>query len=276
MNEQMRAGDAVILKVGTNTLVTSRGGRERLDTDSFLRIGNQVRQLTKMGVHVMIVTSAAITAGMVKTATRSRPDKASHMNELQRLASIGNPLILNAWADAIDPLVSGQLLLTRSELKDDAQAQERKETLSTIQTLWSHNEVPIVNENDAITHEEISFGDNDMLAALLAARVNSIPEFGGRTRLIILSDINGVYADIANGNSLISRYDFDDEPSIQIGSVGANGTGGICSKLAAARFGVERNVRVVLTNGRAEDAVILPVRSGLGTRFCLSTMYNFV
>lgn len=271
MDDQMREGNVVILKVGTSTLVTCEDGEERLDTDSFRRIGNQVRHLTKMGVHVMIVTSAAITAGMVKTATPSRPDKATHMKELQRLASIGNPLILNAWADAIDPLVPGQLLLTRSELKDDAQAQERKETLSTIQTLWSHKEVPIVNENDAITHEEITFGDNDMLAALLAARVNSIPEFGGRTRLIILSDINGVYADIADKSSLISRYDFCAETSVQIGSAGRNGTGGIRSKLAAARFGVERNVRVVLTNGRADDAAISPVRSGLGTQFYLPT-----
>lgn len=216
-----------VLKVGTNLLMHHQGDGEALNYDMFSRIAVQA-----FGeANVVIVSSAAITAGMAVTDTLVRPDKEAEMPELQRLASIGWRHVLNAWDASLFRKTSGGLLLTRQDL---SHRRERQEALQVIHALLSHKDVPIVNENDAITHEEIAFGDNDRLAATLAASLAKSALFGSQVRLFLLSDVNGVYADRNNPASRIPVIaNLEEYAHLAEGPDSDNGTGGMVTKFAA-------------------------------------------
>lgn len=260
--------DVVVVKIGTSTLVTKNGNDERLDEESFFRIGRQVCQIQASGVRVILVSSAAITAGMVALGVRVRPSRSSHMSQLQLLASVGWRNVLNMWADALRPNPVAELLLTRTELN---QTRPRRQAISTIQNAWLYGAVPIVNENDSITHEEVTFGDNDMLAAQLAVCIGMYPEHCGSVNLVILSDVDGVYADPSDRTSVMATLDLAAKHQFILGGKGNYGTGGIVSKLAAAQCAVSGGVQATVANGRTGNVLLESLGGVTGTRFWCSS-----
>lgn len=261
--------NVLILKVGTNTLIEKQAdSSEKLDTASFERIGKQVLALQEQGQHVIIVSSAAITAGMVEAGMSIRPQKATEMAKLQRLASIGWRHVLNEWDAALGRSHIGELLLTKRELAMD---EERDEVLRVTHTLLSYGDVAIANENDAITHQEIAFGDNDTLAATFAAQIGRSILFGSNVRLMLLSDIDGVYADIEDAGSVIRRIDnIDEYAHLAGGTNGEYGTGGMITKFAAARIATASGVDMWIANGRAEQVIERALAGEIGTHFACS------
>jgi glutamate 5-kinase len=260
-----KVDDIVVVKVGTSTLTKKRAdGSEELDVASFERIGQEILEIQKSGTHVVLVSSAAITAGMVETGSAARPSKESGMPELQRLASIGWRKILNAWDLATPGATVGELLLTRHELSVDS---ERDEALQVIYTLLTCGDLPIVNENDAITHEEISLGDNDALAANLAVRIKHSALFG-HVRLVLLSDIDGVYEDKNDASTIIREIDNVEAHKHLAGGAGStNGTGGMLSKFAAAKLANYNGIEMWIANGRDNSAIQRVLAGEIGTKF---------
>jgi glutamate 5-kinase len=256
----------LVIKVGTSTLTKMHAnGRVALDFESFKRIGQQIMAIRQKGYRVVVVSSAAITAGMVDVGLTVRPDAKDDMPNLQRLASVGWRHILNAWSDAMDDVSIGELLLTKRELESH---KEEAEALRVSYELISHGNIPIVNENDAITHEEIAFGDNDTLAAIFTSKIKESKLFGDNVSLIILSDINGVYADIHDKHSIIKQInDLATYENIAQNSSGGLGTGGMITKFAAAKIVHQCGVDMYIANGRTENVIQRALNKEIGTHF---------
>lgn len=258
--------NVLVIKVGTSTLTkTSLSGQTELDYDSFRRLGEQIIQLRDKGHHVVIISSAAITAGMVEVGLTVRPDAKNDMPNLQRLASIGWRHILNAWSDALGGVTIGELLLTRQELESD---REEAEALRVSYELMSHGNIPIINENDAIAHEEIAYGDNDTLAAIFTSKMKLSGLYGDNVSLVILSDINGVYEDINDERSIIKEIDTIDAyiNSARDSSTGL-GTGGMITKFAAAKIIHDCGADMYIANGRTKNTIERAIRKEIGTHF---------
>ncbi len=265
--KQALTQEIVIIKVGTNTLVQKLASRkEILSKDVFESIASQVLQLRKNGTQVILVSSAAITAGIIATKLSKRPSGNSAIPELQRLASVGWRHILNHWQESFGNLVIGELLLTKYELSRDLT--ERDEALRTIYTLLSHGDLPIINENDAITHEEISFGDNDMLAANLAVQITNSPLFASKVKLILLTDVNGLYRDKNDAYTVIRKVDdVNKYKHLADNTVSQNSRGGIKSKLDAADLVTSKGVVMIIANGIAPDSILRSLKGEIGTTF---------
>lgn len=178
-----------IMKAGGAVLGVENGGGQpiRVNQEAFDSIGQEISGAEN---NIVLVSSFAIARGMAEAGVVTRPDD-DEISELQRLAAIGQPLVQRAWAEAIPDKTTAELLLTREELEDTFRL---REILRTLQTFSSHDDVPVVNENDAISHEEISFGGNDVLSAMLAMGMQRSQNFG-QIRLFMLTDVNGVYED---------------------------------------------------------------------------------
>lgn len=258
--------NVLVIKVGTNTLIkTQSDGSECLDLGAFARIGRQIIELKEQGHHVVLVSSAAITAGMVVTGVAKRPEE---ITKLQRLASIGWRHVLNAWGEAFEDITIGELLLTKQELELPT---ERDEVLRVTRELMSHGDIAVINENDAITHAEITFGDNDTLAATFAAKIRLSELFGNNIKLVILSDVEGVYRDTTDSRTLIR--DIDDITTYEhlaLGAAKKHGTGGMISKFAAARIATSNGVEMYIANGKVDSAIKRTLCGVIGTRFALS------
>ncbi len=261
--------NVLLVKVGTNTLTEKcRDGSERLDIRSFARISKQIINLQKGGMNIAIISSAAITAGMVATGLKKRPSKEQDMVNLQRLASIGWRPVLNAWDRELQTLTVGELLLTHAELDLNS---ERSEVLQVTHELMKQGDIVIANENDAISHIEIAFGDNDKLAATFAAKIGQSALFGSNIRLVLLSDIDGVYADINDRNSVINTiYDIDAYDHCVRDTDKEGGTGGMLTKFDAARIAMSAGVEMWIANGRTENAIARALSGEIGTRFALT------
>ncbi len=258
--------NVLVIKVGTSTLTKKRAnGSEELDSTSFQRLGDQFLKLQRHGYNVVVVSSAAISAGMMATDLKVRPSKTKAMPSLQRLASIGWRHVLNAWDQALFGVNLGEILLTKQELDLPT---ERDEALRVTYELMSHDDIIIANENDAITHAEIAFGDNDALAATFATKIKQSGCFGNRVKLIILSDVNGVYENARDAGTLIPTIkDMAQFEHLALGTTNSNGTGGMVTKFAAAKIAVSNGIETYIANGREENVIEKALAGSSGTRF---------
>lgn len=258
----------IVVKVGTSTLFCENEGRERLDDTSFARIGGQVIALSEHDYNCIIVSSGAVTAGLEAADLSQRPNGDEVMPEIQRLATIGWHRVMNKWDSAlVGKKLAGELLLTKREL--DLDAPEHDEALRTIYTLLSHGDVPIINENDAITHSELShqsFEQNDTLAAVLAAQIMLSPLFSKNVKLVLLSDVDGVYEDVAKPDTLIHRIeDLDEYRHVAGESNSTCGKGGMLTKFDAIDIAHSAGVDVAIANGRAKYAIHKALLGKIGT-----------
>lgn len=258
--------ELLVIKVGTSTLTKPDSvDWLALDHFSFREIGQQVVQLADAGTNVAIVSSAAIAAGYACSREERTTEARKDTLEKQRMACLGQASLMHAWQTSLQPKLTGQVLFTRHELNSP----EKNELRDVTQRLFERGDIPVANENDALSHEEISFGDNDMLAAHFTALLHGSGLFK-RSRLVILSDIDGLYEDRRDPSSVIRLVNNIDDYQHLAGDAGsANGTGGMASKFKAVRIANQSGIEVYLANGRTTNAIQKTLDGEIGTKFAV-------
>jgi glutamate 5-kinase len=228
----------LVVKVGSTSL-TQTGGR--LDGAQVRALAGELAAARKRGIACVLVSSGAIAAGLEPLALRKRP---TDIPSLQAAASVGQGILMHAYQTAFARrrIPVGQVLLTQDDFvrrKGYLNAHNALERLLTLGV------VPIVNENDTVAVDEIRFGDNDRLAALVAIMVRA-------DLLVLLSDVDGVFTDDPRkrGAKLIPTV--ENPASLRIGSKGSElSSGGMASKVEAARVAGSGGCSVIVANGRA-------------------------
>ena len=234
----------IVLKVGSNVLRNDDG---TANINVFKNLTDQVAEMMEQGKQVIIVSSGA---GIYGVAAIDRWSRRNDMNYKQALCAIGQVELMMVYKEhfAAHGIHVGQMLLTREDFSDEENTLHIRNTLFT---LTDEQVVPIINENDSVSVDEIKTGDNDTLSALTACLWNA-------DVLICLSDIDGVFDCDPKSNKdaeLIEEvYDVDgllDE--IDIHGKSDFGTGGIATKIEAARKAARYYIPTVLLNGKKED-----------------------
>lgn len=249
----------VVVKVGTSTITYENG---LLNFDRIDKLARQLSDLHNQGKEVVLVTSGAIGVGVGKLGLKAKP---STIPEKQAAAAVGQGILLHIYEKFFSEYgqLVAQILLTKDDITNKARYVNAK---NTFHQLLSQGVIPIVNENDAIATHEIKFGDNDTLSAL----VTSLTE---ADLLILLSDIDGLYD--ADPKKIPSAKLIDYVPQITkevealAGGAGTKqGTGGMITKLKAAKITSDANASMVIANG-AYDNVIRDILSykQVGTLF---------
>lgn len=245
-----------VVKVGSNMLCS--GGP--LLIRAWMK---QVSELkSKHGIEVVWVSSGAIASAVDRTRFKK---KQKTLPEKQALSAIGQPLVIDLYNIGLQTqgMLGAQVLLTY----DDLTAKERRQNFkNTINQLLKWDVTPILNENDAVSTDEIKFGDNDSLSAKVAATVNA-------ERLVIMTDVPGLYDSDPKQNPsarLISTLNQIPDKllnAIDRGSGSSRGSGGMYSKIRAAKEASEKGIETWLVKGDVPDA-LLKVASGeaVGTR----------
>lgn len=249
----------VVVKVGTSTLTHSTGKL------NFFRIEKLVRELsdlTNQGKQIILVTSGAVGAGMDRLGLKEKPKT---IPEKQAAAAIGQGILMHTYEKIFGEYgqVVAQVLLTR---EDSVKRKRYTNSRNTLLMLLNMGVIPVVNENDAVSIDELKIGDNDTLSATVATIVDA-------DVLIILSDVEGVYTDNPQTNPsahLISEIN-DITPEIEAlsGEPGSlRGTGGMFTKIQAAKIAVNSGIAMIIASG-TRDGVIRDILQGsdIGTIF---------
>ena len=246
MKEIFLSGNRIVIKIGTNLLADRAKG---INVDRIDAIGKSVSALQSQGKQVAIVTSGAIGAGMLLLGMKERPRA---IPEKQAAAAIGQPILMEAYENAFRKYHStiAQILLT----KDDFASRVRyNNTKNTFSALFDKGVVPIVNENDTVAVEEIKLGDNDNLSSLVANLI-------GADLLIILSDVDGLYSDDPSKNPNAELIPVVEKFTQQIEKLAKKNrnelsTGGMLTKIRAAKQCVSAGIAVVIANGRKPNVL---------------------
>jgi glutamate 5-kinase len=247
-----------VIKIGTSSVcdIDARLSQEKID-----RFVSQLRILVSREHEILVVTSGAVGAGV--GAVGKTPQD---VTDKQALAAIGQARLMEAYQRALHPIIVGQVLLTRQDLEDQ---DRRQASRSTLERVLSWGAIPVINENDTVTDAEIRIGDNDTLAARVAVLMEA-------HRLVILSDIDGLYTENPKKNPGAHRIEAvpcvtaDDMQRFSSEERGGLGTGGMATKLEAARIAQEAGIGMVLAASQEPDVLdkIEGIKSWQGgTRF---------
>lgn len=249
----------IVIKVGTSTLSHSTG---KLNFQRIEKLVRELADLANQGKEIILVTSGAVSAGMDRLGLKEKPKT---IPEKQAAAAVGQGILLHTYEKIFGEYgqIVAQVLLTR---EDSVNRKRYANSRNTLLTLLSMGVIPIINENDAVAVDELKIGDNDTLSAMVASIVDA-------DVLIILSDVEGVFT--ANPQSdptaaLIPEIS-DITPEIEdlAGGPGSmRGTGGMYTKIQAAKIAVNSGVVMVIASG-FRDGVVREVLSGsnVGTLF---------
>ena len=242
MNDRsdFRAIERVVIKIGSRLLAEDIDAR-------VTSLAAEAKLLRDRGVDVVIVTSGAIALGWRRLGY---PEKPRTIPALQASAAVGQGHLIHAWQRALAAhgLAAGQLLLTHDDVRNRRRYLNARLAFAE---LLRTGAIPVVNENDTVSVDEIKFGDNDRLAALCTSLVEA-------DALVILTDVDGLYdGDPASGAHLIPEVRDIDREAVAIagGSVGGFGTGGMASKVQAAKIAGRFGVVTVVAGGRREHSV---------------------
>ena len=250
----------VVVKIGSSSLTDQRG---QIRGDVIASVVAQLASARAQGHEVILVTSGAVASGVAGLGLAERP---SDVLSLQALSAIGQPKLMAAYNNALAAhgLVAAQVLLVPHDFVDRQQYLHARET---IQRLIEFGCVPIVNENDAIANNEIRYGDNDHLSALLAHLVSA-------DMLVLLTDTDGLHTDNPRTNPDAQRVAVvrADDPLLSVTATShgsERGSGGMASKLASARIASWSGVTAVIASATNDAAVLSAVNGdeGTGTRF---------
>lgn len=224
----------VVLKIGSKSLS---------DESAFARIAADVKKaLSAKGKRsVVIVSSGAIALGMHHLSMKARP---KHMAGLQAAAAAGQSLLMQRWGDAFGKRAVAQVLLTHADLSNRARANNARAAVTKLLDL---HVVPIINENDAVAVDEIRFGDNDALAAMVTPLCDG-------DLLLLLSDVEGVLDADDRRIPYLPQIDDDAFALVRPGTTEV-GTGGMQSKLEAARIGALAGANVVIAGAEERDVL---------------------
>ena len=254
-------GSGWVVKIGSGLLTRPRGG---IDTAFIAEIVRQIASLRQKGIPVILVSSGAISSGMTVLGLKKRP---KDIPGIQACATVGQPYLMQAYSRALAKhgMCSAQILLTSWDLDSRRLYTNAQETLRTL--LEPGNCLPVVNENDAITFEEIqmlnTFGDNDRLSSHIAL-------LAGACKLVILSNIDGLYTRPDGTGTLVERVrEIDDKIAGYAGQTQSErSVGGMVSKLEAAKLMLQHSIPMVIANGRAKDVLVNLARGkAVGTLF---------
>ena len=236
-----------VVKVGTSSITSPSGA---LDDAALVKLGSEVATARARGHEVVMVCSGAIAAGLPALGWRERP---TDLGTLQAVAAVGQPRLMERLGTILDGhgLVAGQVLLTPHDFGYRPQYLHARDTMRRLLDLGV---VPIVNENDTIADDEIRYGDNDRLAALVSHLVNA-------DVLVLLTDTPGLFtADpraVEHASLIEEIVEVDEALEAVAGGAGTvRGSGGMASKLAAAKMATWSGVRAVIASTSAPDVVV--------------------
>lgn len=257
----------IVVKVGTSTLTHELGSVNLKNMDKLVRV---LCDLSGMGHEMILVSSGAIAVGTEKLGLPKRP---TELAQKQAVAGVGQCQMMHLYDKFFNEYnrTTAQILLTVDDIQDPERA---KHLISTFETMIDMGVIPVVNENDSVTSNEIEtmtdhnlvLGDNDKLSAIVASLL-------GADLLVLLSDIEGLYNNdprIDDNAELIHRVDsIDDEIRKMAGGAGSwRGTGGMATKLDAAQIAMNSGCDMVITNGKNTDNLYGIVEGKeIGTRF---------
>ncbi len=245
LREQIAGAKKIVVKLGTSSLVDSNSAvsQEKID-----RIVDAIEARTDRGGDVIVVSSGAVAAGMTPLGLPTRP---KDLALKQAAASVGQIHLAQTWGRSFQRYnrTIGQVLLTQSDAGVRERARNAQRTIDKLRQLGA---VPIVNENDTVATSEMRFGDNDRLSAIVATLTAA-------DALILLSDVDGLYDRNPKdpGATFVPEVrSGKDLEGIVAGDGGVFGTGGMASKVSAARLATRGGVPVLLTSAQnIEDAL---------------------
>jgi glutamate 5-kinase len=264
MGSVVKDAKRLVVKVGSS-LVTNSG--QGLDHNALARWATQIAALTKLGRQVVLVSSGAVAEGMLRLGWKKRPHA---LNELQAAAAVGQMGLVEAYETCFREhgLHTAQILLTHEDLAD------RKRYLnarSTLKTLLELKVVPVINENDTVATDEIKFGDNDTLAALVTNLIEA-------DVLIILTDQPGLFEKDPRNHpdAPLVREQTAGNPALEKmagGTGSAIARGGMLTKILAAKRAARSGAHTVIASGQ-EDNVLVRLANGeqIGTQLVAETM----
>jgi len=245
--QQLADSKRWVIKIGSS-LVTDDG--RGLDASAIKGWTEQIAQLRQQGKEVLLVSSGAVAEGMVRLKWDNRPGT---LHELQAAAAVGQMGLVQAYESRFQKhdILSAQILLTHEDLSDRRRYLNAR---STLRTLLDLGVIPIINENDTVATDEIRFGDNDTLAALVANLVEA-------DVLIILTDQHGLYSEDPRQNpdaEFISTGQANDSKLHKMASSsgGALGQGGMSTKLSAAQRAAKSGTATLITSGHNDNALL--------------------
>ncbi|WP_298301735.1 glutamate 5-kinase [uncultured Erythrobacter sp.] len=248
----------LVLKVGSALLV--RDGKP--DTTLIRSLAKDLAQLRLTGAQIIVVSSGAIALGASRLGL-PKGGRAS-LSDAQAAASVGQVALAQLWADVLGEhdLVAAQMLVTLDDLED---RRRYLNAAATLDRLLEAGAVPVVNENDSVATEEIRFGDNDRLAARVA-------QAGNADAVLLLSDVDGLYDKPPNegGAVLIERVEGVTPEIIAMATSDSSsgmGSGGMLSKLQAARIAERAGIALAIINGTEPSPITRAVEANRGTIF---------
>lgn len=252
VRQQLQQSKRWVVKIGSALLTANGRGLDRVAIDAWTA---QIVELRRRGIEVVLVSSGAVAEGMSRLGLKDRPET---LHQLQAAAAVGQMGLVQTYESCFKQygLHTAQILLGH----DDISARDRYlNARNTLIALLSMNVVPVVNENDTVVTDEIRFGDNDTLGALVANLVDA-------DTLVILTDQRGLFnkdprVDLAA--TLISEAAVDDErlDAMASGGAGSLGRGGMTTKVRAARLAARSGANTVIAGGSIED-VLLKIAEG--------------
>lgn len=239
----------IVVKVGTSTITNESGN---IDIRAIDHLCRAISGVENKGYDLVLVSSGAIAVGANKMRLSQKP---KDIRMKQAAAAVGQTELMHLYDKLFGEYnrMVGQILLDNEDIADPVRSQNLK---NTFDALLENHIIPIVNENDSVSHAEIEsekklFSDNDMLSAYVAA-------FCGASKLVIFSDIDGLYDGNPQTNpeaQLISRVEniTDELKSVASGSGSNRGTGGMITKLEAAEYATSKGIDVLITNGKKPE-----------------------
>lgn len=268
MRERLKHKKRIVIKIGSSSLTHEITGN--LNLQKLEKLVRTICDLRNQGIEVVLVSSGAIAVGRKALGLIEKP-KAISMR--QACAAIGQANLMMIYQKLFSEYhqISAQILMTKNTMVDDLARHNAK---TTFEELLRLGVVPVVNENDTVATYEIEFGDNDKLSAVVSALI-------GADLLILLSDIDGLYTDDPNRNPKAEFIDLVPEITPRLASMGKEaassvGTGGMASKIAAARIATDSGADMVIANAR-DTNVIYDILKGenMGTLFLAHKNINF-
>lgn len=248
----------VVVKIGSNTLTARGAPGDSTSAKGLPNLSRLAQQLLELAEdrEVIVVSSGAIALGVERLGLAARP---KDIPGKQACAAVGQSRLMRAWEEALAPHVVAQVLLTHADVQDRRRYLNARHAL---ERLLDEQVIPIINENDTVSVDEIKFGDNDALAALVAGLV-------GADALVILSDVDGLYdADPRNNPTAKQIPEVQQVTKAMLAAAGGSGstvgTGGMTTKLLAAQRVTELGIRCVIAAGHT-PAILTAIFDGAQT-----------
>jgi len=246
MNRQIKLLESkrIVIKLGSSIITNDGNG---IDEACLLGLVSQIKKLANDGKEIVVVSSGAIAAGLKILGITKRPRE---LSELQAAAAVGQMGLLKIYEQLFSQcnLISAQILLTHEDLSNRERYLNAR---STLNNLIKKNVIPVINENDTVASDEIKFGDNDTLAAMVANLLEA-------DLLILLTDQDGLFSDDPRKNDsahLVEHAYIDDDKlnSLANDSISSTGTGGMITKIQAARKAGLSGAHTIIAFGRREN-----------------------